>query len=82
MIFGRGQIGVFRQNELFHVIQHGKTHGNHHGNLGKMKKLEKWSTLLAPHKAYLRHKADGIRQQGEQTGSADIKYPLEQKLLT
>ena len=37
MIFGRGQIGVYRQNELFHVIQHGKTHGNHSGNLGKMK---------------------------------------------
>ena len=46
MVFGRSQNGVFRQNELFHVIQHGKTHGNHRGHLGKTKKLEKWSTLL------------------------------------
>ena len=47
MIFRRGEIGVFQQNDLFHVIQHGKMHGNHRGNLGKMKKLEKWATLVS-----------------------------------
>ena len=41
MIFGRGEIGIFQQNDLFHVIQHGKMHGNQRGNPGKMKKLEK-----------------------------------------
>ena len=44
--FWRGEIGVFRQNELSHVIQHGKAHGNHRGNLLKMEKLEKWNTIL------------------------------------
>ena len=42
----RLKAGVFRQNELFHVIQHANAHGNHRGNLGKMKNLEKWSTLM------------------------------------
>ena len=31
---------------MFHVIQHGKTHGNHHRNLGKTKKLKKWTTQM------------------------------------
>ena len=35
-IFGRGEVDVFRQKELFHVIQHGKTHENHR------RSLEKW----------------------------------------
>ena len=34
-------MGVFRQNKLFHVIQHGKTRGNHRGYQGKMKNWEK-----------------------------------------
>ena len=46
--FLEGQIGVFRQNKSFQVMQHGNSQANHRGSLAKVIQVEKMRHPSAP----------------------------------